>query len=300
MGNRLFGIIPPLVTPLKENGELDIEGLERLIEYQLAGGVNGIFIMGSCGEGSCVPGTLRKKMLIETNRIAAGRIPILTGVLETSTDKVVEAVLELEAFGLEYAVITPPFYLAAANQEEIIRHYERIAEKTHVKLVVYNIPPYVHTKILPETMVQLAGMEKIVAFKDSTGDWADFQKALILKERYGFTLLSGNEDLCGAALLLGADGCVPCLANAYPALYVKLFQAAGRKDIAEVFGYQKEIISLRESFKCGKYWISIVKYLCTSMGIIKEFVSPPQDMLANEEKEEINKIIAWAVRKEIK
>jgi 4-hydroxy-tetrahydrodipicolinate synthase len=291
MKNRIYGVIPPLVTPFNKDGKLDVESYEKLIDNCIEKGVNGIFSMGSCGEGSCISRAMRFEVVNQTNRMVAGRVPVMVGVLECSTSRVIESIKELEQIGIEYFVVTPPFYIQSTCQDEILRHYEIICKEVASSIIVYNIPPMTNAHVLPQTMLKLSQIDKIVAFKDSTPRWELFEESLFLKEKYGFILLCGNEDLCGAGLLFGADGVVPSLGNVFPELYVELLKSAKAGDTKHVYAIQKKIMELRTAFTIGKSWISILKYICLGQGLMSDKVSVPIEPLKPEEKLKIDSIV---------
>lgn len=282
---EIKGIIPPLLTPLDSSGRVDEPALERLIEHCIRGGVHGIFVLGSCGEGTVLSRENRRIVVKKALEVVNGRVPLLVGVLETAASRVLEEIWEFERLGAEFFVAAVPYYLNPTGQEDILIHYQYISQNIHGKLIVYNIPPYTHSDILPETMVKLLRVPNIIAVKDSTGDWALFQNALF-SERNG-SLLSGNEDLCGAAMLLGADGCVPCLANIYPAFYVDMFHYARAKNVDKIMEYQKAIMEMKRVFHYGKSWIAVVKYLCARKGLIQSYMGSTLPELSANEKDSI-------------
>jgi len=288
---RLSGIIPPLVTPVNQDGSLDNESLEKIINNCIEHGCNGIFIMGSCGEGSVMGSALRKELTQKAVSAVNARVPLLVGVLENSTQKVIEEIKRLETCGAEYFVVTAPYYLAVSGQEEIYRHFKAVAESTDKMIVVYNIPCFVHCDILPETMRKLCMIKNIVGVKDSTGSWDLFQRALMLKKTQDFNLLSGDENLCAAGMLFGADGCVPCLANAYPSTLVDLYKAATEKDVERVFHLETRLVNTKKVWGCGGYWIAIVKYLCARKGLCKEYTLTPSENLTDAQKKFIDDLL---------
>lgn len=296
MNQILKGIIPPLVTPLQEDGSLDEKGLKRLVDHCIRGGVDGIFILGSCGEGSVFPIGFRKEFTQKTLEFAAGRVPVLVGVLDNSTPKVIEGIKALAETGAEYFVVTAPYYLAVTGQEAIYRHYQTVAASTEKKIVIYNIPSFTHTNIAPETAARLLrDIDNIAGEKDSTDDWAQFEKELFLKTEETGSLLSGCEETCALSMLLGADGCVPCLANAYPAFFAELYAAAREGNVEKVFSMQKEITELRAIMGCG-YWVSIVKYLCARKDLIQDYPAAPEVPLTAEQKQAVEGILATMER----
>jgi 4-hydroxy-tetrahydrodipicolinate synthase len=122
--DKLYGVIPPIIPPFFESGDLDIKSFESIINYGIEKGIHGIFVMGSCGESSCVSNRQRYSIVKEAKRITSNRVPLFSGVLETSTNKVIESIKELEQLGIEYFVVTPAYYLQCTCQDEILRHVE--------------------------------------------------------------------------------------------------------------------------------------------------------------------------------
>ena len=150
------GIIPPIITPLREDRTLDVEGLQRLVAFDIAGGVSGVFAMGSSGEAMMTSRQVWLDTLKTTVQAAAGKIKVFCGVIDASTTRVIENIKAAEQVGAEIMVATTSFYLQNSCQAEIIRHYETIAKSTKSKLVVYNIPGMTHSPIAPETIRELA------------------------------------------------------------------------------------------------------------------------------------------------
>lgn len=289
-GAKIKGIIPPLVTPLDREGRVDEEALEKLITHCIQGGVSALFILGSCGEGSVLTDIQKKAAVRCALKAAGNKIPVLVGALETSSQKILKEIKDYEDMGAEYFVSATPYYLTPEGQAGILRHYRFLAEHIEGKLIAYNIPPYVHCNILPETMKKLLEIPKIIAVKDSTGDWSLFQKALFLNPDGG--ILSGNEELCGAAMLFGAEGCVPCLANAYPAFYSAMYQYARDKNIEKVIEYQKAVVEMKKVLGFTENWIAAVKYLCARKGLIQPYTARGIPVINKAEQEKVEAFLA--------
>lgn len=287
---KLTGIIPPLVTPLEPDGRIDEDSLKKLISHCINGGVSGIFVLGSCGEGTSLTAEQKKRTVRTALREAEGKVPVLVGTLETSTEKIAEEIKEYEDMGAQYFVSAVPYYLSPEGQEGIICHYRFLAEHTRGRVIVYNIPPYVHYDILPETMKKLLDIPGIIAVKDSTGDWGLFQKALFLNNHGG--MLSGNEDLCGAAMLFGADGCVPCLANVYPEFYSRFYQYAAEGNIEKVIECQRAVIKMKKVLNLAGNWIAAVKYLCFRKGLIQPYTTRGITKISEKEKRNIESYLS--------
>ena len=228
------GVVPPLVTPLKSRDELDANGLERLIEHQIAAGVAGLFILGTTGEGPSLSYRLRYELVERTCELTAGRVPVLVGVTDTSLTEALEFAQYSEGAGATAAVATPPYYFPA-GQQEVASFLTALADECALPLFVYNMPSCVKLSLSFETMEQLARHPRICGVKDSAGDLPAFRELLKLKSvRPDWTILIGPELLTAEAVLMGADGGVNGGANLHPRLFVDFFHAAVRRDHPEI------------------------------------------------------------------
>jgi 4-hydroxy-tetrahydrodipicolinate synthase len=210
---RYRGVIPPLITPLKGDRTLDEEGLHRLIDFLIDRGVSGVFSMGTSGEAMMTSRKVWLDAVRASVRFAAGRADVFLGVIDASTERVIESIRLAEDAGGGIFVVTPAFYLQNRSQDEILRHYEAVAAATEGKIVAYNIPDTTHVNILPETARRIAEIDNVVALKDSAGSWEQFQREIYLLEDRDIALFNGAEELSAAAVAFGAQGLVPGLAN---------------------------------------------------------------------------------------
>lgn len=285
------GIIPPIITPLREDRTLDVEGLQRLIDFDIAGGVSGVFAMGSSGEAMMTSRAVWLDTIKHTVAFAGGRVKVFCGVIDASTTRVIENIKAAEQVGAEIMVVTTAFYLQNSCQAEIIRHYEAVAASTKSKLVVYNIPGMTHSPIAPETIRQIAQLDNVVAYKDSCADWEAFQRALFLLEDRDIAVFNGAEELCSAAMTFGAQGCVPGLANFFPRLFVDMHEACKSGDTATAYRLQKEVWDLRKVLSIGKHWMSAMKHIGAHMGFGADIASLPVEPLTAEQAAKIDEIV---------
>lgn len=289
---KITGIIPPIITPLNEDGTLDLEGLTRVIEYDIAGGCSGIFVMGSTGEAMRVSRQTWRDTINNACRIAGDRVHVFCGVIDSSTERVIENIKTAEQFGAKYVVSTVPFYIQNCCQDEMIRHYEKIASSTALNVVVYNIPSNVGTKIEPETVARLAQIENIKAYKDSTADWENFQRCLFLLKDADISIFNGAEELCAAAMLFGANGCVPGLGCIFPKVFVDMYNAAQEGNIELAFQLQKQVWLVRKALFAGQSWLSAMKYLGKYTGLSStDYASFPIEPLTTNQKNMINQYV---------
>jgi 4-hydroxy-tetrahydrodipicolinate synthase len=135
---KLSGIVPPLITPLLENSELDVEGLERLIEHVIIGGVSGIFILGTTGELSRLSTEVKKSVVKETCRIVKQRVPVLVGITDTSMLESLKLEKLAKEYGADAVVLAPPFYYHV-EQDELLDYFYDLASKITLPLFLYNI-----------------------------------------------------------------------------------------------------------------------------------------------------------------
>ena len=232
--NKMFkGVIPPVVVPLTKEKELDKVSFERSINRMIEAGVDGLFFLGSSGGVAFASDEHRKEVITEAMRIVDGRVPVLCGVIDTETERVIKHAKEAEKLGVDAIVATAPFY-ALGGPKEVERHFRMIHEACSLPLFAYDLPCCVHTKLDPTMLVKLGEDGVLTGVKDSSGDDVAFRWLILQNEDAGhpLVLLTGHEVVVDGALLGGADGCVPGLGNLAPKEYVDMYHAAldGRWD----------------------------------------------------------------------
>ncbi|MFF2496440.1 dihydrodipicolinate synthase family protein [Agromyces sp. NPDC058064] len=241
------GVIPPVLTPLDESGGFDERAFERLIERLVARGVHGLFVLGSSGEVAFLSDGERARVLASAVRIAAGRVPVMAGVNDSTPARVIDQVKLAEAAGVDAIVATAPFY-ARPSAAETEAHFRLIAAATELPVFAYDVPVRVHSKLDPAMLVRL-GLDGVIAgVKDSSGDDVAFRRLVMANRAAGSPLVvfTGHEVVVDGALLAGADGVVPGLGNVDPARYVELYDAAVEGDWARAKELQDEIAELFE------------------------------------------------------
>lgn len=246
---RFRGVIPPVVTPDTPDHELDVPSFERLINYMIDGGVDGLFFLGSSGEVVFSTDERRDQIVREAVRIVAGRVPVLVGIIDTETERMLEHGRRALALGADALVATCPFY-ALQGMTEVEEHFRILHEELDAPIFAYDIPVCVHTK-LPWKLLAKLGAEGVLAgVKDSSGDDVSFRYLVQENEKNGhpLTLLTGHEIVVDGAYLGGADGSVPGLANVIPVPYVEQWKAAEAGDWARVKELQDQINEVSHIF----------------------------------------------------
>lgn len=248
----LRGVVPPVCTPLDSRGEVDTASLARLVEHLVGGGVHGLFALGSTSEVAYLTDEQRSTALETVVNVADGRVPVLAGVIDTTTARVVEHARAAAALGADALVATAPFY-TRTHDKEIAGHFRRLRESVDLPLFAYDIPVAVHSKLAPAMVRALAEDGTLAGLKDSSGDEGGLRRLIVeLGGREGraqgptpqFSVLTGSELTVDAALLAGADGVVPGVGNVDPAAYVRLYEAALAGDWTLAAKEQERLIEL--------------------------------------------------------
>lgn len=292
----LRGIIPPLVTPLKDNETLDVESLERLIEHLIAGGVHGLFILGTTGEEQSLSYAVRQQMIRESARINNGRLPLLVCVTDTSIVESVRLANVAAECGADGVVSAPPYYFAT-GQPELAQFYEELVPQLPLPVFLYNMPSHVKVNFAPDTVWRIAQNPRVIGFKDSSANAVYFQSVMYkMKERRDFAMLVGPEEMTGESVLLGAHGGINGGANMFPELYVAMYEAARTHDIQRVLQLQEYIMKISTSiYTVGKHGSSYLKGLKCALSILgiinDDFVASPFYKFEQPERDKIRKAL---------
>lgn len=243
------GVVPPVVTPDTPDHQLDVVSFERSINRLIEAGVDGLFFLGSSGEVVFATDERRDQIVREAVRIVDHRVPVLVGIIDTETERVLEHGRRALALGADALVATAPFY-ALGGPADVEEHFRILHQELDAPLFAYDIPVCVHTK-LPWKMLARLGAEGVLAgVKDSSGDDVSFRYLVQENEKNGhpLTLLTGHEIVVDGALLSGADGSVPGLANVEPEGYVRMWKAAQEGNWAEVKREQDRLNEISHIF----------------------------------------------------
>lgn len=299
MNKKYYGVIPPIITPVDEYEDVDGEGFRKLLDHCKKGGLHGVFVAGSNGETMALTQKERNHAIKVALDWAKGEYPIMAGVMDTSTRRVIENIKQLEQMGGTCAVITSIFYARHTSQDETVRHFERIAKETSIDLIIYNIPMFTGLKLTADTVIKISKIDHVVGMKDSSGDFKEFMKCLDYFKGTDFCVLQGTTAYAMPSMLLGADGFVPSIAPLFPVLFVKAYEAGLSKNIDLAMKYD---VLLRETSKIldmTKNGTAANKYSISLLGLTDKRVIFPQDTILPEEEqrialktEEINKKFA--------
>ncbi len=289
--NRVRGIIPPVFTPIDENERVDESAFRRLLRHCVDVGLHGVFAAGTNGEAMALRNEERERVISIALDEVGKDVPVLCGAIDASTGKVIDHIKAIEQMGGELVVITPPFYMKAATDAEILRHFELVADSTPLKIFLYNIPGVTGSVISNDVVFEAAKIDNIVGYKDSSGNMAAFLKALQHFKGTGFKMFMGITDLAPAALLFGADGFIPGLGPIFYELYLKMFNAAISGDLARVKELYGLILPSNQVAPFGKNGIATNKFIASLTGIFDGTPVAPS-IGPNDEAKEALKVFA--------
>jgi 4-hydroxy-tetrahydrodipicolinate synthase len=228
LNDAVRGIIVPLVTPLDSQDRLDRAGLERLVEHVVKGGVSGVFILGTTGEGPSLSYELRSELIEAVCRLAAGRVPVLVGITDTAYERSMAMARVAERSGASAVVAAPPYYFRI-SQSDLLRYVEQIARESALPVFLYNMPSLTKTAFEADTVRRATGIRGVLGLKDSSGD-LDYLASVVRSTGTEFPVMIGPEELLVAAMRAGASGGVCGGANLNPRLFADLHQAAASGD----------------------------------------------------------------------
>jgi 4-hydroxy-tetrahydrodipicolinate synthase len=283
-------VVPPLISPLTASGEPDEVSIVKLVGHVLAGGCSGLFVLGGCGEGAWLTRNQRAGVIRAAVRAAAGRAPVLVGIMLPATRPATDAAHQAMDEGADALVVGSPYYYTVDGDAQE-RHVEAILNAVSLPALLYNIPQCTHHSLSPATVAGLARDERVLGIKDSAGDFEVFLEFLSLKQsRPSFRVLQGSEALSAASLLQGADGLVPGMANFVPALFFALRRAVATGDAVTCANLQRQIADLATLHGHG-HWLPALKAACALVGLGNGLPSPPLAPATEEHRRAIEAIL---------
>jgi len=287
--NRPFhGIIPPLITPLRARDELDVPGLERLIEHILAGGVNGLFVLGTTGEAPSLSYRLRRELIERTCRQVAGRVPVLVGITDTAFVEAVNLSHFAAEAGARALVLAPPYYYPN-SQPELLEFVQHLTPELPLPVFLYNMPTHTKTIFEIETVRAAMQLPNVIGIKDSSANLIYFHELIgLLPQRPDWSIFIGPEELLAESVFLGGHGGVCGGANLCPQLYVDLYEAAAARQFERVTALQAQVMRISSTlYRVGKHGSSFIKGVkCAlhELGICDDFMAEPFHRFRDEER----------------
>jgi 2-dehydro-3-deoxy-D-pentonate aldolase len=255
------GLMPAMVTPFDERGELDLAATEAVVERFIEAGVSGISPLGSTGEASHLTADERRRFAEEVVRIVGGRVPLVIGVGFSGTRETEALARHAQEAGADAVLVVSPFYWKV-GEDALFRHFATVAESVDIPVLVYNLPMLTGIDLSPALISRLAREhENIVGLKDTVTEYNHVVGVLqeVKPRRPDFSVLCGWEDLILPSLLAGADGSICAFANVAPELFVNLVEAARTGNLTRAAELHRRVLTL----------VTLGKYSDPAMGAIK-------------------------------
>jgi 4-hydroxy-tetrahydrodipicolinate synthase len=280
-----------MVTPLDQDLNLDQAGLERLIEHLIAGGVHGIFILGTTGEAPNLPYSVRAELIERTCKLVGSRVPIIVGITDTSYQDALRMAAKSYEAGALAVVAAPPYYFKV-GQADLLQYFKRMASDSPLPLFLYNAPLNTPLWIDVPTVIEAAADPNIVGLKDSGLSMGYFHAVReAVRSRPDFILLVGPDDLLAEAVLMGAHGGMAGGSNVNPRLFVDLYEAAAAGDMNRVATLHQQVIqfdnAVYRTAEDPHNPLRGLKAALSVMGICGTAVTPPLRPISTRERESI-------------
>ena len=291
----LCGIIPPMITPLRDRDTLDRESLERIIEHVLSGGVSGLFILGTTGEGPSLGYRLRRELVEHTCRLVKGRVPVFVGITDTAFVESLSVAKTAAEAGAAAVVLAPPYYVPE-GQPELREYLAHLLPELPLPLFLYNMPPLTKVPFEIDTVRWALDQPRIVGMKDSSGNMIYFSRLLELaKDRASWTVLVGPEELLAESVLLGGHGGVNGGANIFPRLYVELYRASAAGDLKRVRQLHSMVMEVSgRLYSVGRHPSAVIKGIkcaVSCLGLAGDFMAEPFHRFRSEERKVVETAI---------
>jgi 4-hydroxy-tetrahydrodipicolinate synthase len=284
-----------MVTPLDQDHSLDQKGLERLVEHLIAGGVHGIFILGTTGEAPNLPYSVRSELIEQTCKLVGSRVPVIVGITDTSYQDAIRMAAKAYECGALAVVAAPPYYFQVA-QSDLLQYFKRMASDSPLPLFLYNAPLNTRLWIDVPTVIEAAAEPNIVGLKDSGLNMGYFHAVREgVRSRPDFSLLVGPDDLLAEAVLLGAHGGMAGGSNVNPRLCVDLYEAAVAHDVKRVAALHQQVIrfdsAVYRSAEDPHNPLRGLKAALSIMGICGVEMTPPLRPISNAERDGIQRYL---------
>lgn len=278
MSSLPHGVIVPVVTPFTGEKTLDEPALDRVLNHVIEGGVHGIFLLGTTGEGPSLPLKMQERVIRKAMQTIVDRVPVYVAVTDTSLENSITLAEVSASAGATAAVLAPSPYFPA-NTSAQVDYFNEFASRSPLPLLLYNIPQMTKTAIDLTAFRALVENPKIIGIKDSSGLMVYFHRLQhIARIRTDFSLLMGAEELTAESILSGADGVVTGGANCFPKLYRQMFDHARAGNLEALRPLQERLMSLSCEMYAhdgGGYIIPGIKAILHQMRICEPWVLPP-------------------------
>ncbi|OFW46747.1 MAG: 4-hydroxy-tetrahydrodipicolinate synthase [Actinobacteria bacterium RBG_13_35_12] len=282
------GIIPPIVTPLDENENVNKKVISRMVNYLIKGGVHGLFPLGSTGEGYGLSFSQKKEIIETVVETTNKRVPVYAGTGAITTKEAIRLTRLASDIGVDAVSVVTPFFIKP-NEIELYNHYQSIASSTSLPIILYNNPGLTGINLSVDLVVKLSQIDNIVGIKDSSGDMAQAAE-YIRRTGDDFAVLAGRDILIYGFLAYGGKGAVASTANIVPQIVVKIYEEYQKGNYAEALKAQFQLAPLRVAFNLGSFPV-IMKEGLKLLGIDVGYTLKPIEPLTEEAREKLKEVL---------
>jgi 2-dehydro-3-deoxy-D-pentonate aldolase len=291
------GLMPAMVTPFDERGEVDLEATEAVVERFVEAGVDGISPLGSTGESTHLAADERRRFTEEVVRIVAGRVPLVAGVGSAGTREAVDLARHAQSAGVDAVLVVSPFYWTV-GEEALFRHFAAVAEAVDIPVFIYNLPLLINTDLSASLVARIAAeYPNVAGIKDTTAQYTHTVEVLqeVKPVRPDFSVLAGFEPLILPSMLAGADGSICAFANVAPELFVNLVRSAQEDDLQRAAELHRRVLFLLTLGAASDPPISAVKLAMRMLGVpISPAVRGPALPVPQEAHEKVEGVLREA------
>lgn len=263
------GLMPAMVTPFDERGEVDLQATEAVVGRFVEAGVDGISALGSTGEFSHLDTNERRRFAEELVRIVAGRVPLVIGVGATGTREAVALTRHAEEAGADGVLAVSPFYWKV-GEEALFRHFAAVAEAAEIPTLIYNFPMLTGLDLSPGLVARVASeCPNVIGLKDTVTEYSHTVRVLreVKPVRPDFVVLAGFEDQILPTMLAGGDGSICGLANVAPELLVSLIKSARDGDLETAADLHRRVLSLMAMGSLSDTPLGAIKLAMNALGV---------------------------------
>lgn len=288
------GVYPALLTPFTVDDQLDLPLFEKNLRAQLDAGIHGFIIGGSLGEASTLLNEEKIDLLTTALAVSAGKVPVLVNIAEQATRQAIARAHEAETNGADGLMLLPPMRYPA-DARETVTFFRAVVQETNLPIMIYNNPYDYKIMTTVAMFEEMADLSTIQAVKESTRDLTNITR---MRNAFGdrFKLMGGVDTLALEALLLGCDGWVGGLVDAFPQETVAIYELATAGQITEALDIYRWFMPLLELDIHPKL-VQYIKLAAAATGLGSEYVRPPRLPLVGSEREQVLAIIEKAMAK---
>ncbi|OGO79252.1 MAG: 4-hydroxy-tetrahydrodipicolinate synthase [Clostridiales bacterium GWB2_37_7] len=286
----LKGVIPPIITTVDEDENVDERGLKNVIDYVIQGGVHGVFVLGSNGEFYAFDFENQKRAVEITVNHVNKRVPVYAGASAITTKGCIKLARMAEEAGADALTVLTPMFIKP-NEKELFNHFEAIAKSTNLPVLLYNNPDKTTNNISVSLLEKLARVDNIIGIKNTSFDFAQtIEYIRVTKDIENFRVLSGSDYMIYGTLAYGGAGCVAGTANVAPRLVVDIYEKYMAGDFQAAMDAQYKLIPLRNAYNYGSFPV-VMKDCMNLLGLEVGHPVKPIDHCSDERLQALKKVL---------